>query len=108
MADTTQWSTPWKFTVEGPQGINDPQNRLFSVYPNPASGKFYLKVSLKESMDVRYTVLDLIGKTVLDNVLSLNAGENIREISLENLPKGIYIIRLSLDGETVNQKLVVE
>jgi len=108
MADTTEWSEPWKFTTQGPQGIWDNKTSLFAVYPNPATGKFFVKINVKETMEARCTVIDLIGKTVYQNTLTLNTGENVGEIMLDHVGKGIYIVRLTLNGETVNQKLVVE
>jgi len=53
-------------------------------------------------------VIDLLGKTVLNHSFNLNIGENLQEINLETLRKGIYVVRLTVNGTTLNQKLVVD
>ncbi len=107
-ADTTDWSDPWKFTTGFAQGIGDQKPAAFRIYPNPASGQAFMKIRVQESTEAQCKVIDLLGKTVLEQEISLNMGENIQAINLDNVRQGIYIIRLTIDGETMNQKLVVE
>ncbi|NQV01157.1 MAG: T9SS type A sorting domain-containing protein [Bacteroidia bacterium] len=108
LADTTAWSDPWKFTTTSPAGIDDQRVVSISIYPNPASGNAFVKITAKEAADVQCIVVDLLGKTVLEQQFSLNQGKNLQALNLENLRKGIYVVRLTIEGETVNQKLVVD
>lgn len=108
MADTTAWSDPWKFTTMSPTGFDNQQVGSLKIYPNPASGTTYIRVNAKEAAEALCIVVDLLGKTVLDLPFTLTTGENIQPLNLENLRKGIYIVRLTINGETVNQKLVVD
>ncbi|TSA26928.1 MAG: T9SS C-terminal target domain-containing protein [Bacteroidetes bacterium] len=108
LADTTNWSDPWKFTTTNPAGIDDQSAAALAIYPNPASEKAFLKITSKEAADGRCVVMDLLGKTVLEQSFTLKSGENVEELSLLNLRKGIYVVRLTINGETVNQKLIVE
>jgi len=108
LADTTDWSDPWKFTTTTPAGIEDQQATSLTIYPNPASGKAFIKVNSKETTDASFVVIDLLGKTVLNHSFNLNIGENLQEINLETLRKGIYVVRLTVNGTTLNQKLVVD
>lgn len=108
LADTTEWSDPWKFTTTSPAGIDEQRAGTFSIFPNPASENAFIKITSKEMTEAQYVVVDLIGKTVLEQNFTLNLGENVQTLNLENLRKGIYIVRLTINGETLNQKLVVD
>ncbi len=108
LADTTAWSDPWKFTTMSSTGIDDQRVAGLAIYPNPASGHAFIKVTAKEASEATYIVVDLLGKTVLEQQFTFNMGENVQMLNLENLRKGIYVVRLSINGETVNQKLVVD
>ncbi|MFH1296322.1 MAG: T9SS type A sorting domain-containing protein [Bacteroidota bacterium] len=108
LADTTNWSDPWMFTTMSPAGIDDPRVAALSIYPNPANGKAFVKVKAREAAEARCIVVDLLGQTVLEQTFTLNMGENVQVLDLINLRKGIYIVRLTINGETVNQKLIVE
>ena len=107
LADTTDWSGIWKFTTGNATGIGEQQAGAFSIYPNPASENAFIRITSKEITEARYLVVDLLGKTVLEQTFTLNMGENIQPLNLETLRKGIYVVRLTVNGETVNQKLVV-
>jgi len=108
MADTTNWSDPWKFTTTDPAGIDDQRVAALSIYPNPASGNVFVKVTTREATEAQCIVVDLLGKTVLEQPFILTMGENMQMFNIEKLRKGIYVVRLTINGETVNQKLVVD
>ena len=108
LADTTDWSEPWNFTTISPASIDDQQVAAFSIYPNPATGKAFIKATTRETAEAHCILVDLLGKTVLEQAFTLNLGENLQVLNLDNLRKGIYIVRLTINGETVNQKLIIE
>jgi len=64
-----------------------------SVYPNPNKGRFTIKGNLTIRGDLNIYVFDIMGKLItikkLDDVKSFN-----RRIHIENLPDGIYIVKL--------------
>lgn len=80
------------------------QNELFEntieIYPNPSNGYFNLSAPAGSS----YSVINLDGKEVsfdftkTDNPL----------INVSMLPKGIYIIKIYNDRDTVFKKLIIE
>jgi len=108
MADTSDWSTPWSFITIGPQGIYEPGSNLFSVYPNPASEKITIKAAISETKKISISIVDLIGKTILTSDFILSGGTNFKDISLENINNGIYILRITSDGQTINRKIIVD
>ncbi len=84
-------------------GISERQIAQFSIFPNPASFKFFINGNYEREID-EISVLNLAGKTVFSakNVL----GENGLDIS--NLQNGVYIVKINTGTRTISKKLVVK
>lgn len=71
-----------------------------SMYPNPVSnGKVY--IATKNDTDKEIIIFDLLGKKVLQTMLSA------RELNVSNLIPGVYIIKISEDNASATRKLIV-
>ena len=106
--DTSGWSAPWAFTTLPSTGIDENGMLSSSIYPNPASGKVNVKVRVDEPTTVQMALIDLLGTTYIKDEYELSSGDNIREINISNLSKGVYILRLVIDGNVSNHKLIVD
>ena len=74
-----------------------------NMYPNPSSGICYLTSNVKITSIEVYNVLGaLIYKQIPQ------ATSNTYEIQLTNVPKGLYIVKLSDATNSIQRKLVVE
>ena len=72
------------------------------LYPNPTQENFNLIISNKEDIQVRYTIMDYLGKEIRNgNILSEKS-----EISLRDLPSGNYFISLKSKKEIRIFKMV--
>ncbi|MBL0046978.1 MAG: fibronectin type III domain-containing protein [Bacteroidetes bacterium] len=79
-----------------------------SLYPNP----------VKESLNILYTsdvelnstlqVTDQLGRVVVEKSQELNAGENKFAVDVHSLARGIYFVSMTVAGEFMVQKFVVE
>lgn len=107
-ADTSDWSPTWSFTVMGPTGIEENSVPSFALYPNPTSGKIYIRVDSKEVNTVMFTIFDLVGKKIIEKQMNLKEGLNTEEFNLENIGKGVYIGHLTIGNNSVNQKIIIE
>jgi hypothetical protein len=108
-ADTTAWSAIWAFTTTASTGMGESLAGSLSIYPNPAKEKLFVRINTRTAGGmVRAELMDLLGKQIYAAELSLSQGDNVKEISLNNIGKGIYIIRLTMDGQTVNHKVIVD
>ncbi len=91
-------------TVDACTGLTDP---VFSpsvrIYPNPSTGTFYLAVSLMEQAVC--DILTVQGKVVYSTLLE--KPPEPRKISLPNLTKGIYLLRIQSDNQNVIKKLII-
>ena len=80
-------------------------NTFVSIYPNPTSGM--LKLNIGEhfrDQSGSYVLMNSTG-TIIESKHNLNVLETI---DLSALPQGIYILRLTVDDETAEWKIVKE
>jgi hypothetical protein len=85
------------------QGVN--------IYPNPTHGSFTMDINVQSiySNEAQVAVTDLLGQSVLNNAFILHPGDNRQTITLaENTVSGIYIIQLSVDGQSLYYRLVLD
>lgn len=73
-------------------------NPGLSVSPNPTTGRIKLKTESSQVEDVK--VFSLLGKRVLTPSITDN------QIDLSPLSKGVYILKVTSDGEQLTQKIV--
>lgn len=90
------------FIVTGDElGVSDLNQNFSSVYPNPVVDSFNVNFSDKfNANNVSVTITDLTGKTVKSFV-------NQSEYNVSELPKGVYIVKIS-DGKNVETKKIVK
>jgi hypothetical protein len=75
------------------------------ISPNPFSTTFKLEFELTAAANVRIEIFNLIGEKVKAvESAYLGAGEYDYAISVS--PKGVYILRMDIDGEIKNFKLI--
>lgn len=89
--------------LEGTVSNNDV---LGIMYPNPANTIAYYEIELAENESGFIQLFDLLGNIM--TVQKLNAGVNKTEFDLSGFANGVYIYRVTLNGEfKVSDKLVI-
>ncbi|OGX85800.1 hypothetical protein BEN47_14520 [Hymenobacter lapidarius] len=80
------------------------------LFPNPASTTFRVAMPLlRHKAAVAATLTNALGQTVLTRSLSAPAGQAIAaDFDVRGLARGVYTLRLTMDGEQVVRKVVVE
>lgn len=90
-------------------GINEEQlseNQL-NVFPNPFTNTFNLKFTTTKSSFVRVELYNVIGqKIVTVKNEQLLKGEYSEQIETEKLQSGTYFIKISIDENTFNKKIM--
>ncbi|MFT7120902.1 MAG: hypothetical protein ACJAZ9_001080 [Neolewinella sp.] len=86
--------------VIGNTSSNEPQwAQGISIYPNPyTSGPMFIRGDLP-TID-RVLVLDIAGRQLRDYT------GNVRELDLEGLPSGSYLLQIEAQGGRINRKVV--
>jgi len=90
---------------ESPSTPNILQTRLSS---DPVIANAEVIVTLREAMNLRMEIMDILGHVVFSDERMLSAGENKMPINSTSLPSGIYICRLQAGGEVVSVRFVKE
>jgi len=81
-------------SIETTSGINETNEALVSVFPNPANDKLYISTSNIESVEI----FNLIG----ENVASYG---NMTEINTSDLSIGTYIVKVTTESSVFTQKI---
>lgn len=78
-----------------------------SVYPNPTRGSFTVEFSLAAATSARYTLTDVLGRTLLQNrEQTVLEGLNKLEIDLGNVPSACYFLSLDLGSYRINKRII--
>lgn len=86
---------------------NLPKLEAGNVFPNPVTDALYLELNAALSGKASAEILDLQGRIILSQELSLAGGNNRISINSSNLSKGIYILRITASGyQPVQRKFV--
>lgn len=73
--------------------------KSFLVYPNPVSASFSLKITDESEGKVVITIFNSQGIKVLELQTEKKEKELLREISVMNLPYGVYQVRVLVNNE---------
>ncbi|MCC6762921.1 MAG: T9SS type A sorting domain-containing protein [Chitinophagaceae bacterium] len=76
-----------------------------SVFPNPAKGMVYLN-SDAVSGTLQYQLLSMNGKAVLSGQVNVSNGQ--QSINIQTVPAGTYLLRLTANGVSSTEKLIVQ
>jgi hypothetical protein len=79
-----------------------------ALIPNPAKGNVNVKVVLANTNTIDVAIYNLVGQLVKTAKAEGQVGDNIINVNLDGLNAGIYMVKVSTNGKTSTQKLVVE
>jgi hypothetical protein len=82
---------------------------LSVVYPNPNNGN-EININLTDigTGDLTVKVVDALGRTIYTSRYSVN-GSLFTKINFgEQLTGGIYLVEFTINGETMNERMIVE
>lgn len=83
----------------------DENAMVFTVYPNPNEGIFNITSTISEMVTI--SVLDVQGKVVYNNKMSITGGVS-QVISLENVETGMYILKIASESNVSTQSFIVK
>jgi len=88
------------FVVEGTLGLNNIQSLDMNIYPNPVNGNF---VTIQTPINgVKYVeVFDITGKRLINTSLSADT------LEVSSLSAGMYLIKVTVEGQSKTSKLIV-
>jgi PKD repeat protein len=87
-------------------GVYDVANiENFQVFPNPVSDAATVQIQLNESMDATLTVTNLMGQTMVNQNMRLNAGDNTFTVEMSDLPAGLYLLSVKSGTDVITYKV---
>lgn len=78
------------------------------LYPNPSNGTFFLPVALDAATELDVVVVNMLGQSVFTKRYALEAGYQQVMIALGDLAQGAYQVNLSILGQRISKKLVIQ
>jgi ELWxxDGT repeat protein len=93
-----------------PTAIDTEAYNTVLVYPNPiAAGDLAIKINLiSDAITANIAILDIYGKVISTQTVTLQRGENTLALPLDNLAAGIYFISITAQGQRFETKRVVK
>lgn len=82
---------------------------LGSAFPNPATNDVTIAFNLKNSKNVKVTLVNLLGQEVMAIANdTFAAGANEVKFNVNNLNSGVYFYTMTVDGVSQSQKIMVK
>ena len=78
----------------------------FKVYPNPSTGILSVELPFSDE-DAEVTVVDVTGRVITKANVAANTNSPLT-FNLSSAPKGVYAVKVTLEGETYISKVVIE
>ncbi|MBX9851041.1 MAG: T9SS type A sorting domain-containing protein [Cytophagaceae bacterium] len=84
------------------------ENLSVKPYPNPASAGSGLNVEIlfEGEENITLQMYDMLGQKILETT-EMNQISQIRNINVDGLSRGIYILKVSVKGQSVTKKVLV-
>ncbi|PNQ75085.1 hypothetical protein C1T31_02820 [Hanstruepera neustonica] len=73
----------------------------FNVYPNPVTNGF-VNITSTDNNDISVAIFDILGKQVI------NTNVSNKRVDVSSLKTGIYMMRISQNGNSITKKLVIK
>lgn len=92
-------------------GVNPvtPNQEKLVVWPNPALDNIYISYFQQGNGKVKVDIYSLTGQLVYSQTKQSFSGENTISVDIPNeIPKGLYILRLSANGYVNSSKIAIE
>ncbi|MDP1622359.1 MAG: T9SS type A sorting domain-containing protein [Bacteroidales bacterium] len=86
------------------QGIGNPNNSFFKIYPNPTPGKFTLELNGDiTSAQVHVEIFGVLGERILSKYMQI---ERKQEFSLTEKPTGVYVVHVTSGLNSETEKII--
>ena len=78
------------------------------IFPNPAMDIVNIQFMAQQEGEYKISLIDIVGKEVLNQITNFSEGENSVEMKMSNLPKGVYLVKVSNGSQTEVSKLMID
>jgi hypothetical protein len=97
----------YNLDINGVLTVSDDITEL-SVYPNPNSGVFTVKVDALTRGEITFKVTDMLGRIVYENAMTNQSGEVTTNINLSGMAKDVYTLEVTTDKSRATKRVVID
>jgi PKD repeat protein len=91
----------------GTTGIDNTSNlQIMEVYPNPVVSSVQVQIGCKQAADATLKVVDILGRTDLEQGTKLTSGQNTAEVDMTAFAAGVYQLVIQTGSQQVTYKIV--
>jgi PKD repeat protein len=95
--------------ITGTVGVDENTNPYhFGVYPNPVDDIANVRFSLSQTENVSIELLDVVGRKAYSQQLGMISGSQNITFRRNDLPSGIYFVRLRVGEQVFIQRIVLQ
>ena len=80
----------------------------YKVYPNPSNRIINVELDLFKSSDLQLSIVNYLGKVVFTEKLKDQKGQYNKTIDLGNNANGIYMLSITTNDQTINERIVIQ
>jgi hypothetical protein len=95
-------------TVNACLGIEENDQTIASVFPNPSNGNFTVQMESLQSGMAEVEVLDLQGRKLFSKIIEVSASVNNIPVSLIGVMDGIYLVNIRLNDHQQNFRMIIK
>jgi hypothetical protein len=95
-------ATSFKLLIKESAAINQNDKQGVIIFPNPSTGRIRISLDQYDGKTASFEILDLAGQRIMKNIFT-----NDISIDLADKPKGMYILKLSVDDEIIIRRICV-
>jgi hypothetical protein len=104
---TVLYDETFTFTIDGTCRLSEITSKWnMSIYPNPAQNKFNLNLENLGSGKVQIGLYNTSGALVRAESIEATSGSLTHAINIQDLPNGLYIVKVSNDQQTITGKVM--
>lgn len=106
----TDTLTYYKIVVANTSGIPVLNNEIFGLgqnVPNPACHKAEIEFTSPKNDEVKFRVFDILGNTVVSQIINAKSGLNTISINVHQMPAGLYLYSIDNGETTLTRRMMV-
>ncbi len=78
--------------------------KIASIFPNPSNGKFVLQGFNNDLQNANIAIYNVLGSIVYSSEMK----QDSNDIDISNQAKGVYFVKITKEGKTQTQKIIIE
>jgi hypothetical protein len=96
-------------TIDELSGTRFNTTNLFDlqILPNPNDGRFSLQLNSSISSTATLGIYNLAGQQIMAQAIELTEGPSSLNLSLTDLPEGVYLVQILTPQGVVNRKIII-